>query len=414
AWLPGARARGAVRVAATRADLRAAALMALAEARDVAGYELAEQALSDQDPATRQAAAAALDRVGGTRAVGLLEDRLTQDDSAVVRQAAARALARVAPPERVRALLRQADTDLVCQALLALGEAGRAELAAQVSAAGSHPEAAVRLAATTALGMLAIPATTPRLLQLLLDEDVPVGLAALHALSTAGDSRAVRLLRLLAAHPGLPGQRATDVLVGGLRLRQPPPDSKVRILARSDHPLPSRSRARIAAAFQGIALDVAVGELGLAADGDLPPDDLDALADLVRAVATVDTQEPGLSWSIRDAQGLIRRRDGDWCLDARHGDLVRDAGWFRGELPHVSRVPLTAEITVLPPDPAADGALPVGLGDDELPDLAEDTQDDATEQTISGFLEEITGARASPEKDELPAQPDPDAAPPKH
>lgn len=403
ARLPGARVRGAVRVAAGRSDLAASALAAMAEACDVAGFELAERALDSDDIGIRRTAAAGLDRMGGRRAVPLLERVLDQDDDASVRQAAARALARVAPGERVASLLRHRDSDLVAGALLALASAGRAELGRQVVDAGRHPDASVRRSAAQALGLLAVPATTPDLLQLLLDDDVPVGLAALDSLATAGDSRAVRMLRLLAAHPGLPGKRANAVLQTGRRLRQPAPDSQVRVLARADHLLSSRSRARIAAAFGALPLQVHVGERGLAADGDIAPQDLDSLADLVRAVAHVDAQEPGLAWSIRDAQGLVRRRDGTWRLDATSGELVRDAGWFRGDLPNVARVPLAAEVLVRPPDPGADGALPVGLSDDELADLEEDVEDEATEQTISGFLEEVTGAASKDQLDQVAA-----------
>lgn len=417
AHLPGAPARLAVREAAGRPELAVAALQALALAGDVGGFEQAERLLGDPRTAVRRAAADALDRLGGRRAVPVLEGVLVQDEAPSVRRAAAAGLARVAPAQRVGALLSHADGDLVAGALLALGGAGRAELGPAVRACARHRDPTVRLAAATALGLLAIPATTPDLLQLLLDAEVPVGLAALDALTFAGDSRAVRLLRLLGGHPGLPGRRATAVLQAGRRLRQPPADPRVRVLARSDHPLSSRARARMTAAFASLPVQAHVGERGLVAEGDVAPEDLATLADLARAIHQVDAQEPGLSWSVRDAQGLVRRQDGAWQLCATRGELVRDAGWFRGELPHVSRVPLAPIELALPPDPAQDEALPVGTHfadrapTDDLVDEEEDVRDERTEQTISAFLEEVTGAEAA--VDDAPPAPAPPApAPP--
>lgn len=414
---PGAAIRLATRDAAQRTDLAVAALQAMAAAGDVGGFDLAERLLGDARTAVRRAAAEALDHLGGRRAVPVLEAVLAQDEAPSVRRAAAAGLARVAPAERVSTLLGHPDPDLVAGVVLALAGAGRAELGHAVRGCARHRDPAVRQATATALGLLAIPSTTPDLLQLLLDQEVPVGLAALEALTFAGDSRAVRLLRLLAGHPGLPGRRANAVLLAGRRLRQAPPDPRVRVLARSDHTLSSRARARMTAAFAGLPIQAHVGERGLVAEGEIAPDDLATLADLARAIAQVDGQEPGLSWSVRDAQGLVRRRDGAWGLDARQGELVRDAGWFRGELPAVSRVPLAALELALPPDPAQDEALPVGThldplapGEDLLDD-EEDVRDERTEQTISAFLEEVTGAEAVDAGPSAPAPPEAAPAP---
>jgi len=405
ALVPGAQARSAVRSAAARADLVADALIALADAGDVAGLELAERALDGPDLRARRVAASVLDQLGGSRAVARLERVLAEDPADAVRRAAAQALARVAPADRVGRLLLAPDADLVAGVLRALGEAGRAELGDRVQAAARHRDPGVRAAAAQALGLLELTGCTPQLLGMLLDEDAAVGLAALEALTLAGDARAVRLLRLLAGHPGSPGQRATRVLAQGRRLRLPAPDARIRVLARADHSLASKARARMTAAFAGVGLEVHVGELGLAAEGELAPTDLLALDRLLRAIAATDDDLGGLSWSVRDAQGLLRRVDGAWRLCASGGELPREGGWFRAELPAGARVPLRAEERLLPPDPGMVDALPVGLGDDEGADLdellgvddREEVNDDATEQTISAFLEEVTG-QASPEE----------------
>jgi len=394
--IPGAVARQAVRVALDRPKLAVSAMRSMARARDTVAFERAEAILREpvdtQALPLRIAALEAVVACGGRRAMPTVDALLHPSQDRRVRLAAVEAMVSLASASRVLSWSKEASIEELERAVQAVGSAQRLDLLGLVLDAGRHPDTGIRVQAAATLGRLALPSTTPALMGLLLDRSAAVGMTALEALARAGDCRSVRLLRTLSGHPGPPGAAAAAVLGSGQLLRRPAPDPAIRVVARSPEEIPSRERARIAAFFAGTGVQVSIHERGLSGGGELAPDNLAGLAALVRALSQVDELISGLRWSVRDAQGLLRRVGGRWLLSSTQGRIVRDAGWMRGELTATSRPPLSPIVRRPLIDPGQAESLPVGLAD--LPPIDEDDEDvddEATEQTISDFLEEATG-----------------------
>ncbi len=415
AWMPTAPVRQRLRDAVADDATAVPALLALADAVDVGAFALVAAALTERSEPIAAAAARTLAVIGGRRALPALEGFLSAAAGSPVSTAAAAAIAAVMPADHTVELLGGRSTDAQAAALRAAGTAGRVDLLSWICSCARDARPELRQAAADALGALGVTVATPLLLALLLDEDVPVAIAALDALTTAGDSRCVRLLRLLAAHPGLPGRRATRVLAEGRHLRRPPPDDRVQVRMRSPHRLAVADLALVEQALGAAGLQTGHGDHLVTGDARVDLLDSGALLAIVHALQAVDALLPGLQWSVRDGAGLLRRGPDGWMLSARAGRIVRDAGGWTLDAPSVTRVPLAAEVVERPADPGAADALPVGTAQpDPLDDepFDEDLDDDRTEQTISAFLEEVTGLGA-PGGDPAPssAEPAPGAPP---
>lgn len=404
--VPLASARLLVREAFDRPELVGSALRSMALAHDVLGFERAE-ALLGSPPESRSTALRALAlraaaACGGRRALPAVDATLESAADRVLRSEAIDALVALASPQRILSWSARAPAWELERALQATARFHRLDLLPLVHACSGHCGGQVRAQVARTLGALGLPATTPLLMNLLVDRSGAVGLEALDALATAGDARCVRLLRLLAGHPGPPGAAAAAVLERGELLRRTPPDHRIRIVARSTEPIPSRDRARITSSFAATAVPVHAHERGLDGSGELSPDDLAGLSSLVRALTQADEAVPTLLWSVRDPQGLIRRLGGRWVLSSTSGWIVRDAGWLRAELSAAARPPLSPLARRPQGDALSVDSLPIGVAGrapsdltsaerDGLEEVDESVEDEATEQTISDFLEEATG-----------------------
>jgi HEAT repeat protein len=193
-------------------ELACAATAALGEAQHPSAQSVLLAALHSLDPARRIAAAQALGNYGGAEAIGLLQ-RLAGDGDSQLTQAAITALARIATPDAIDALVEltsaPARREAIVAALAHLGEQ-QIDMVARglahrnvdvrlavvealermkhqhaseyIGSALDDPEAAVRLAAATALGRLGNPVAR-RLLEALAQSDPDV--AVRHAAHTA-------------------------------------------------------------------------------------------------------------------------------------------------------------------------------------------------------------------------------------
>ncbi len=440
---PGPDARRAVREAARMPGLEAQALTAMAMARDPGGFPIAEELCADRRVEVRRAAAAALERLGGRRALRKLRELYTSDTTWEVRLAAAGGLARCAPPEALLPILGAPDPDLAARTLLAIGEADRIEATGWLLQHLSHARPGVRAAAVGALGLLEI--TCGPLLKALDDPDAGVVLAAISALERCGDSRALAPLQTCAARAGEIGEAARRALVRGRRLRLPEPVGRFNVRARSTDPLGEAHQRRIAQVF-GFTRPRITAQ-GFSCTGTLTGAPIDALRELALAIEQIDGEIHGLRWSVQDDLCAVRRLSGQWILSVRRGRVVRDAGWFEIALPDFAERPpllpdaLRAPLEQLPPMPlpvapppvapavaaspavgspvvgspvgssTAGPAVPVAPPPEEGL-LSYDDEPPEQELTLSDFLEEVTAGAPSqpppdpPVPDLPPAEPD--------
>ena len=220
-----------------------------------------------------------------------------------------------------------------------LGEADRADALGTIKEAAHHPRFLVREAAAEAFGSLGLSVATPTLTELVGDANPDVRIAAVEALASCGDRRAVHTLRRNAGRDDETGAVARRVLHAGWRLRQPPPDGRVHIRAESDAPLPEDVRKDLAQRFRAVGLAVTVQESTVEATGALDPEDLSTLARIARLVDDFSSKLEGVRWSARDGMYALRRSGQKWWVSGRRGRIVRDAGWFEETLPAPSERP---------------------------------------------------------------------------
>lgn len=177
------------------AEVRSGAAWALGKIGEPA-LQPCIDALKSPKPAVRWAAADALGWIGSEKAVGVLVERLEDEDEGV-RWAAARALGRVGSGKAVGPLVeRLEDEDEMVRwwAALALGKIGERALQPCIDALKS-PNPGVREAAAWALGWIRSEEGVGPLVGGLEDEDEMVRMAAAWALGEIGGSRALEALR---------------------------------------------------------------------------------------------------------------------------------------------------------------------------------------------------------------------------
>lgn len=362
----GAPARRRVREALADARLAAWALASMAEAGDVAGFDAAAGLIRAREAALQRAAARYLDQLGGRRALPLVEALYQSSQDWEVRLEAAAALARLAPVEKLGAMFRVQDPEVLTWGLWSLGRSGRADAADWIRSAASSPRAEIREAAVVALGEQGLPAETPVLLERLSDVDPGVAAAAAEALGRCGDRRAVAVLRELARQPGPLGEQARRALRDGHQLRLPPPDTWLVVRAVSPTPLSQTACEHISAALGQAELQLSLQPQQLEARKQIVPGDIASLRSLVAALETLVVSVPGLRWSVRDPQAIIRRLGSHFILSAQIGAVARDAGWFpqTPPLPDTDRPRLAAA----PQSPQEFHSLPIAVTSRDIDD----------------------------------------------
>ncbi|MDG1480953.1 MAG: HEAT repeat domain-containing protein [Myxococcota bacterium] len=362
----GASARRRVREALADARLAAWALASMAKAGDVAGFDAAAGLIRAREASLQRAAARYLDQLGGRRALPLVEALYQSSQDWEVKLEAAAALARLAPVEKLSAVLNVQDPEVLTWGLWSLGRSGRADAADWIRSAASSPRAEIREAAVVALGEQRLPAETPILLECLSDADPGVAAAAAEALGRCGDRRAVAVLRELARQPGPLGEQARRALRDGHQLRLPPPDTWLVVRAVSPAPLSQTACEHISAALGQADLQLSLQPQRFEARKQIAPGDTAALRSLVAALESLVVSVPGLRWSVRDPQAIIRRLGNHFILSAQTGAVARDAGWFpqTPPLPDTDRPQLAAA----PPPPQEFHSLPITVTSRDIDD----------------------------------------------
>lgn len=341
--VPGAAARRLARARLTDDRLAAHAVAAVADAGDVVAFRDAAVLATHADADVRRSAAAHLDRIGGRRAIPALTRLYREDESWQVQLEAAGALARRAREAELGRLLDTTDIDVYARIIRALGEADRADALARLTEAARHPRSSVREAAAEAFGTLGLTVAAPTLIELVGDANPDVRIAAVEALERCGDRRAVHALRRNAGREDETGAVARRVLRSAWRLRQAPPDGRVRIRVVSEAPMPEDLQDQLAGRLREAGLSVRLRDVSVEATGAIDPADLAALARIARAVDTLAGLDDGLRWSVRDGLYALRRDGQEWIVSGQRGEVVRDAGWFEEALPAPNdRPPLTA------------------------------------------------------------------------
>jgi HEAT repeat protein len=179
------------------ADVRAAAIRALASFKNVRTVSALASALKDPDPMVRETAAVVLRNIGNQEAFGPLAEAL-KDPSTAVRRQAAKGLKDLA--------WEPADNAERAHFLVALGEIDKATIlgadAVDAIMLVMHDGADYqRRAAVEALSQVADGRIVGLLISTLKDKDVPVRTAAVDALRRIGDQRAVAPLILALRDP---------------------------------------------------------------------------------------------------------------------------------------------------------------------------------------------------------------------
>jgi HEAT repeat protein len=243
--------------------IRHAAARALFYLRDLRAVGPLIGALADESEQVRYWAAVALGELGDRRALEPLSARL-RDGKEAVRSAAASALGRLGAPSAVVPLvaaLSDPDWTVRCSAAEALG-AFRERLAIEplVLALGD-PRQFVRLAAAEALGKSGDAGAVAPLIAVLADRNMWVRGTAALALGRLGDARALGALRAALGDPDeVVRQRAAAAIN---TLGAPPEEQKGRGPGAPD------SRAAVGSFPEYSMLDVAGQMLGKPGTGDL-------------------------------------------------------------------------------------------------------------------------------------------------
>jgi HEAT repeat protein/beta-lactamase regulating signal transducer with metallopeptidase domain len=174
------------------AQVRQAALQAIARLRDPATFNVLATALRDKEPEVRQQAAHALGQLGDRRALEALAAAI-DDTDAEVRQQAIFALGQLRDPSSGDVLLKalkDADEEVRQQAAFALGQLRDKRAVPSLVAALADADEEVRQQAVFALGQIRDPGSVEALIKAVADKDSEVRQQALFALSQIGDPRA--------------------------------------------------------------------------------------------------------------------------------------------------------------------------------------------------------------------------------
>jgi HEAT repeat protein len=203
--------------------VRSAAAEAVARAPGAAPLDdLVRVLASGPGVGAREAAAAALARVG-SRAVPPLVERLAAVDDPDLRQAAAAVLGAIGDRRAVPSLaarLADADPNVRAAAADALGKIGGAEAIAALRAAVDSDDPTLRLSAIEALVQLGAPLPVERVEALLADR--PLRRALYRMLGASDDPRAVGIVARGAAGPSRPGRDAALGALGHQRAHRDP------------------------------------------------------------------------------------------------------------------------------------------------------------------------------------------------
>jgi len=174
------------------AEVRQAALQAIARLRDPATFNVLATALRDKEPEVRQQAAHALGQLGDRRALEALAGAI-DDTDAEVRQQAIFALGQLGDPSSGDLLLKalkDADEEVRQHAAFALGQLRDKRAVPSLAAALGDADEEVRQKAAFALGQIRDPGSVDALIKAVADKDSEVRQQALFALSQIGDPRA--------------------------------------------------------------------------------------------------------------------------------------------------------------------------------------------------------------------------------
>ena len=178
------------------AAMRRTAAAALGEIGSERAVEALTARLEDEDASVRRTAAAALGKIGGERAAEALTARL-EDEDAAMRRTAAAALGEIGSERAVEALtarLEDEDASVRRTAAAALGEIGSERAVEALTARLEDEDASVRRTAAAALGKIGGERAVEALTARLEDEDADVRQSAAAALGKIGGERAVEAL----------------------------------------------------------------------------------------------------------------------------------------------------------------------------------------------------------------------------
>jgi HEAT repeat protein len=166
---------------------------ALGRVGDASAVSPLLKALKDKHPSVRYASAWALGKIGSTFAVPALLEAL-HDEDRDVRRVAARGLGWIGDPKAIALLaeaLKDSSSGVRRDAAGALGRVGDTTAIEPLLTALADRRDTVRYTAARALGQIGDSVAVPGLLQSLRDEDRDVRRAAAEALREIGDERAV-------------------------------------------------------------------------------------------------------------------------------------------------------------------------------------------------------------------------------
>lgn len=233
--------------------VRSGAVERLAEADPArAAPALAAALAADSGAGARNAAAIALERLGGAAVPALLP--LLEGPASELRTAALEILGGIGDRRTVPALARRLDDpdpNVRAAAAEALGKAGGPAAVAALHAVLARPDPALRRAALDALIRLRAPPPAPALAELVGDRGARR--AALRLAGWSDDPAAAALLAAGLADPSRTVREAALAGIGQQRLRPEPPSEAGAALAEAVSAAAARAPAVAAGAAEGLA-----------------------------------------------------------------------------------------------------------------------------------------------------------------